>query len=309
MLDCETNYCDLPGIYHGVVDMSLLKDLKRKTGKYICSVTPDVYLSIALAPSIDNFLYFNQPMSVFGISPKSNGFSQTTVGEHTRDRPKLHLSDSNLKFHEKVAYLPYLPVFTIEAILQAQEAGCAENYAINWKRYLELTHYELSSVTFEDESERRMRFAALEQICENFGYQKLFDNLEKNPIDFSWSNWQGRPFDSILDLRKFSFSTIYEVCQFAETLIELGASYSKNLKNDRKNRILNSIIPKVLRSRFSTKVHGMGVDIAHGVYSAYFHAYHSYLNFKNSFKPKANTESNGTQTELNDSIKLVGSQK
>lgn len=76
--------CDLPRLYHGIVKREVLESIKSKTGAYFKGLTPDIYMSVALALTCKNVLAIEYPITVSGICPRS-GSSDSATGRHTGD--------------------------------------------------------------------------------------------------------------------------------------------------------------------------------------------------------------------------------
>lgn len=79
------NYLDskLLKLYHGIVRRDLLEHIKKKTGRYVGGLSPDIYLSVALSLTAENEAFdINIPATISGICMGS-GSSQSATGEHT----------------------------------------------------------------------------------------------------------------------------------------------------------------------------------------------------------------------------------
>jgi glycosyltransferase involved in cell wall biosynthesis len=74
-------YKDLPKLYHGIVAKDLLDEISAKTGSYFGGLSPDIYISVALATIIDTLLIIDYPMTVSGACPES-ATAQARRGEH-----------------------------------------------------------------------------------------------------------------------------------------------------------------------------------------------------------------------------------
>lgn len=73
---------DLPRLYHGIVKVSVLDEIKRRTGHYFMGLTPDIYMSVALSIVCKSVVRIGFPISVSGICPKS-GSADSATGRHT----------------------------------------------------------------------------------------------------------------------------------------------------------------------------------------------------------------------------------
>jgi hypothetical protein len=216
-VNCLSAYSELPGAYHSLVDVSVIEELRNKTGRAISSISPDIYLAIALAALLDNYVHIYQPVSLLGVSKKSNGFSQIMVDEHKREQPRIHVRESQIKFNEKLAYLPNIVIFTVEAILQAEENGCLpSDLEINWKQFVELTHLELRETPFNDPEERQMRFDALKDISAAVGCTEFFQQLEREPRAYDWTGMRSTQYENVWDLTALDAGGIADACRIAQ---------------------------------------------------------------------------------------------
>lgn len=72
-LNCGFGYTeDLPNLYHGIVRKSLLDTHKERCGYYLSSSSFDVYNAIMLSAYTDSFYYIDYPLTIRGVSGKSN---------------------------------------------------------------------------------------------------------------------------------------------------------------------------------------------------------------------------------------------
>jgi hypothetical protein len=72
----------LPRLYHGIVKREIIEKVYSKTGYYFGGLTPDIYMSVALANVCETVIGIGIPITISGISPKS-GSAQSATGEHT----------------------------------------------------------------------------------------------------------------------------------------------------------------------------------------------------------------------------------
>jgi glycosyltransferase involved in cell wall biosynthesis len=72
-LNCGFGYTEgLPNIYHGIVKKVYFNKHKSKCGYFLASTSFDVYNAFILAKYINNFFYIDYPLTIRGISGKSN---------------------------------------------------------------------------------------------------------------------------------------------------------------------------------------------------------------------------------------------
>lgn len=83
---------DLVGSYHGLINMNLMNEVKRITGKYYGGLTPDMFsvVCLSLIPNI-KFVVVDYPITLPGICPTS-GSAASQSGKHVgklEDAPHL----------------------------------------------------------------------------------------------------------------------------------------------------------------------------------------------------------------------------
>lgn len=121
VLSFSQPYYRLPIPYiRSVVSVQIMKDLVKRSGGLIKSMTPDVYLGVAIANDGHKFLYSRSPFSVGGISGHSNGAAQLNVNVDKKSA-KLFENEDNIPFHQDVEYIPVIPFILWEAVLQVRD--------------------------------------------------------------------------------------------------------------------------------------------------------------------------------------------
>lgn len=103
---------NIPRVYHGVVKLSKLNEVKKMTGRYFDGLTPDIYMAVALSFVCRKVIRLNFPITISGICPRS-GSSDSATGKHTgelKDAP--HFRGHSL--YEWDAKAPY--IYSVESI-------------------------------------------------------------------------------------------------------------------------------------------------------------------------------------------------
>ncbi|MEO7433198.1 MAG: glycosyltransferase family 2 protein [Dokdonella sp.] len=121
------SYRNLPLIYNGgLVDMSILQEIKARTGSFFSSCNPDIYSGIAIASLTDYFAYSEIPLTISGISRHSTGTSFFSKRPHDNALPsKVFSEEPNIPFHAAVplsesgGYPISLHAHTYESYLQS----------------------------------------------------------------------------------------------------------------------------------------------------------------------------------------------
>ena len=88
----------LPKAYHGIVSRKKLNAIRDITGNYFGGLTPDIYAVTALSLIVDEVVYIDFPLTISGISPKSNSgkAARNETNGRLEDAPHLKgLTDYN----------------------------------------------------------------------------------------------------------------------------------------------------------------------------------------------------------------------
>ena len=100
----------------GVVSIDLINLIKSRTGDnrfYVCP-TPDGFSGIAIAGEIDSYVFSYEPLSIFGLSPSSQGMNylseKTNAIEHSQSFFK---NVANIPMHKDLASQPYSPLIAL----------------------------------------------------------------------------------------------------------------------------------------------------------------------------------------------------
>jgi hypothetical protein len=100
-------YADLPMLYTGgYVHTAVLERIKRASGAVYRSRIPDVYSAVAVASSIDRYLYLHEPLGINGASQHSTGTSEFAKDKPRSSPSKLFASEPNIPFHEDLPLCP-----------------------------------------------------------------------------------------------------------------------------------------------------------------------------------------------------------
>jgi hypothetical protein len=103
----------------------VLQRVRERGGAFYHSCIPDVYSAVAIASTVDRYLFVHEPLAINGASRHSTGTSQFTSGRTGNKRPAdLFASEPNIPFHPDVPLLddggfpPSFQALTYEAYLQ-----------------------------------------------------------------------------------------------------------------------------------------------------------------------------------------------
>lgn len=81
----------LPKAYHGIVARKTLENIRTNTGNYFGGLVPDIYAVTALSLIVEEVVYIDFPLTISGISPKSNSgkASKNKTNGRLEDAPQL----------------------------------------------------------------------------------------------------------------------------------------------------------------------------------------------------------------------------
>lgn len=208
----QLNPGHLPMIYHNAIHRDLVALLRKKTGRVFGACAPDVYTGFAFAYLLKVYPVLNYPMSIVGVSAKSNGLEQSLLQDKesniVQEFDTLN-AKSGLGWHPKTPNVP-IPIFLSnpDAFQRAKDALFPDdtNFYINRKSIVMGCIAELKP-TNEEKWKEYMK-AIRESLSDDIGLQKWFDSKFSNysPFSYGKNNLQV-VFDSKF-LRQYFFSHI-----------------------------------------------------------------------------------------------------
>jgi glycosyltransferase involved in cell wall biosynthesis len=113
----NVNYWELPTIYRSFVSTEVIQAGFRD-GRYFHSINPDIYSGFVNSFLIDYFLRIDRPLSIEGVSARSNGVS-TSYGIDRSEETKF-AEEADIPFHSDLVYSPSIHIAVAEAYLQAR---------------------------------------------------------------------------------------------------------------------------------------------------------------------------------------------
>lgn len=104
---------DLPRVYHGIVKRILLNELHYKNGAYIKALSPDIYLSLAIANYVKKLVVIDYPLTIPGVCQKSSSVNEGQINNHPRGLNAIPHLQNNPGY---VWTKEVPPLYTIETI-------------------------------------------------------------------------------------------------------------------------------------------------------------------------------------------------
>ncbi len=109
---------DLPSLYYGFADVSLVKS---PTGQdFFQSISPDAYSAFAISVQVPSFGYLAEPLFLVGASGRSNGVSHFIKGVEKSESLEFK-KENDLAFHRDYMDCTSIAVYIHEAFRQVSE--------------------------------------------------------------------------------------------------------------------------------------------------------------------------------------------
>lgn len=169
VLHAKEKFIMLPYIYTGgFVHADVIHEIRQKSnGRFFLSITPDAYSGIAVALTLDKYLYSWSPLTIAGLSKHSNGVAQ--MNWKKEDIKKISFfSESSLGFHPALGngVIHSMPMLIYEAFMRAAHLRKDD-----------------MGIAMEDQIALAIIHAKRSYRSEDFSYCKTV--AEQNNLDFS----------------------------------------------------------------------------------------------------------------------------
>jgi len=180
-------YCsdDSPMFYvKGVVSTEIVDIVKSRTPDhcfYYCP-TPDGFSGVVLAGEVEDYAYTNEPLSLVGSSPKSQGKNYHRTDEKSREEAQQFFNDNiRRSMHRELASQPYSPLVTLmtaDYLLTARDLpGWPGKFEMfSFEDLIRKTFKFIEKSSFEKETLVR-ELQILRAIAEQHNLIDLFDEL------------------------------------------------------------------------------------------------------------------------------------
>ena len=120
-------FLDLPTIYHGFIDVEIIKGIKQRDGAFLNSCSPDMYSAVIVAAEIDKYIKLEIPVIINGMSAHSNGLSNNLSHINNNEIQKF-MSEDIIPFNErlipkgtKIKDMISRPILVADQFLNAKE--------------------------------------------------------------------------------------------------------------------------------------------------------------------------------------------
>lgn len=178
---------DCPMFYiKGVASTELVDRVKSRTpdGSFYTCPTPDGFSGVVLAGEVDEYSFTNEPLSITGSSPKSQGKNYHRNDEQSKKESEEFFQDNlNRPMHPELAsqqYSPLVTLMTADYLLRAKDLpGWPGTFPdISYEDLIKKTFLFLTKSTFKNDVLVR-ELTILRRIAEQHGQVDLFNKLLK----------------------------------------------------------------------------------------------------------------------------------
>ena len=253
-----SGYGRLPIIYSGFVSTSVIRQVIKKTGKFFCSVTPDIYSGIAIASQIGYYHYSLRPFSINGGSSQSNGQSINRSDSFS----KIFFEESDLSINKKIPVIRgSMHSSVAEAFLQAQELELIGKPKLKDRRYFELIFADLARLRNIEAREKGFTEFCLLDIPSSL--RKRVKTIELTSANVFINNMQAPPEELIctsalilqnghidLDASKFNVFDVFDACRLISNILGIYV-LPKNVKRVNLLSLLLTRIDRFMKEKFS----------------------------------------------------------
>jgi hypothetical protein len=223
----EDNITDLPMPYQlAWVHISVLNKIAKLTGRRIHSSIPDVFLSIAVASQVGEYVHVNPGFGIGAVSVTSNG-AGTTHPKGDRSLEVEFQKQNEIPFHSLVGYSRSVPVLIGECLAQARDAGLlAKDFHIAWDRIVVRAYHQFMTEPWSD-PERAANLETVRFLAVNTGHLDLFESARQSPSvrewilqhDFLSEAPESAEWEMAFDTRPLSMYGVHEAARLAETMM------------------------------------------------------------------------------------------
>jgi hypothetical protein len=223
----KIGYADLPMIFCSVIHREIFEKLRRQTGRYFKSRTPDVYAAFAVAHAAGTYHSLNAPLAIVGTSGQSTGIARHFVkGQSAIDTDFRTLNDqAGHALHAHVPDLPPIPSAVADAFLYFKEALSPDDAGLTLDRQQMIARC-LEEIEVESEEEwRRVLDICQTTLTDDAQLRAWFDSTYASQPFASGSRQERKQATKhyggdylCLDASEFGVSDVVGVAELCEKL-------------------------------------------------------------------------------------------
>lgn len=228
-------YC--PMFYvKGIASFELIKKIKdvSPNGRFYQSATPDGYSGIVLAGFSNTFHFSNEPYTIHGVSPSSQGFGYLANDELSKKNSEQFFnSASQTHMHAKLggqAYSPLIALMTADFLYMASDlkGWLHEQPQIVPSNMLNKALIELSHGIYSD-SRMPRELEILKAISKHLDHESCYEGLlskiskKKSHLKFSKSGLNH--YATFIDLSDTGINNVYAASIAAQAIIQFKTEF------------------------------------------------------------------------------------
>jgi hypothetical protein len=178
ILNFKVAYDVLPCIYNSIVRRDLIEEHRRQVGRMFPTIYPDVYSAFAFAWLAQDYLSVDLPMSLTGVSGRSNGVASVLRPEGSPIANEFWRLNAEFGFvpHPRVPHLPLLPVHMVDSFEYARQLVYPASFALTYDRQAMTERYLASIPECEPQVRAGYREAIRASLADRPDLQAWFDS-------------------------------------------------------------------------------------------------------------------------------------
>lgn len=219
----------------GAAHISLIEKVKSrsKDGRFYSCPTPDGYSGIVLSGEVDKFYFSDEPFTIYGVSPSSQGIAYTK-----KDKKSVESSNEFFKFsqsqsmHKVLASQPYSPLLslmTVDYLMTAKDlpgwSGIVPE--IDFKEVIRKGIGEMAR-SYDDEKIMR-ELLILEEIAKLHGLIDFYHDCLKNSKKYAFSRMDYKTAITrerlYIDVLSLDIHNIFDAAYAAHNVLKLKNSF------------------------------------------------------------------------------------
>jgi glycosyltransferase involved in cell wall biosynthesis len=220
----QADYRYLPMLYNSAVSKDLIDLLRKETGRVFNASSPDIYSGFAFAHLTKRYLTIGHPLSINGVSAKSNGAAHSNKGKPVNSDHWSLLTKSEIRWPKTLPdiYSDYLGI--IEPFIQLSYSYPELTQYIRRKKIykilIDLMEAD-SSINWDGKIAKILKSAENDRSL-HYWLKKYVKIIEPKISSSAVSYQKFIGFDGshlILDASSFGLENVYDVSLFIPKLI------------------------------------------------------------------------------------------
>jgi hypothetical protein len=212
----------LPGVYYGFVDLTVLRAIKNRAGRFFGSMSPDYYSAFAVMAMTDSFLCAHRALWVGGVSAKSNGaaFLRRGLGDPIA---KMFLEEGSIiPCHPALVLVDRVTMLAVaEPLLQVSASLLDGQLRVNMWRVISLAYRTIAAMLPEDYASRRAKLRDIAQRNRLAWFARLCERRYPNRPDEGRLASPGRVLGErvTVSCNLFAVNDVYDASLLAERFL------------------------------------------------------------------------------------------